>query len=105
MNTLKELKKEYEKEFIDKCEERMARGSYFADLYDWITSTAIPFGEKVGKERAEKVLTELENLKVIQIPEKELKNSLARSQIFTAGQMNVILRIKLEIHRYLSTLK
>ena len=49
-------KKIFEKEFIDKAEMRFGRGSYFVDIWNWITQVFAPSVERKLIKKVEDIL-------------------------------------------------
>ncbi len=48
-----------------------------------------------GEEKIEEVLRQISELKVVEAPSEKEFGRLPKGQIFIAGQMNVLLRIKM----------
>lgn len=48
-----------------------------------------------GEEKIEKILQAISELKVVESPDEKEFGRLPKGQIFMAGQMNVLLRIKM----------
>lgn len=51
-----------------------------------------------GEEKIEKILQAISELKVVEAPDEKEFGKLPKRQIFMAGQMNVLLRIKLLVN-------